>query len=81
MRLIDLTGKKYGKLVVKEVVGRNKCGALVWQCECECGNKTKVYGHNLGTGRTKSCGCGRKNKLELPLYPEPKRENLNDIKA
>lgn len=58
-KLIDLEGKRYGKLmVVKRMANRDKA-VTVWECKCDCGNTTIVTSANLRSGRTKSCGCLR----------------------
>lgn len=54
-RFIDLTGKKYTKLIVTKYVGNYK-----YICECDCGNKLVVGSGSLRSGNTKSCGCLRK---------------------
>ena len=58
-RLIDLTGRRYGRLVV---IGRarNAGGKNRWKCVCDCGAETEVLAANLTRGATKSCGCLRK---------------------
>lgn len=56
-RLIDLTGERYGKLVVIKRVENDKNGASMWECQCDCGNKKIVRGNSLKRGNTKSCGC------------------------
>lgn len=55
-RIIDLTGKKFGRLTVIEKSEYNG-GYICWLCKCECGNTTIVRGCNLKSGHTKSCGC------------------------
>lgn len=62
--LIDLTGRKFGKLTVirraiKEEISDKKCSNAViyWVCQCDCGNETIVQGSALKSDRTKSCGC------------------------
>lgn len=55
-RLINLTGKVYGKLTVTEVAG-HQCKQTTWKCKCECGNESIVAGNNLKSGKIKSCGC------------------------
>jgi hypothetical protein len=54
--LIDLTGKRFGRLVV---VGRGlKHGnSWFWRCKCDCGSEARVAGAQLRRGRTQSCGC------------------------
>ena len=55
-KLIDLTGKKFGKLKVIRREGSH-LGVATWFCECECGGTAIVTGSNLRQGNTKSCGC------------------------
>jgi hypothetical protein len=56
MRKIDLTGKRFGKLVVLEQA--EKSGQrLRWRCRCDCGGESVVFGNNLQRGHTQSCGC------------------------
>ena len=57
-KLIDLTGQRFGRLVVISRVA-NRGNMSVWRCQCDCGNITDVYGNNLRRGYTKSCGCYR----------------------
>ena len=57
MRLIDLTGKRFGRLTVLEKGASDKSGTVRWLCECNCGEKRVVRGNSLKAGGTKSCGC------------------------
>ena len=60
-KAIDLSGRRFGRLVVLDRDGtyRNKSGANlpIWVCKCDCGNETKVVSSSLRSGNTKSCGC------------------------
>lgn len=56
MKLIDLTGQKFGRLTVISRA-ENRGERAAWNCLCECGNKVVVRGTNLQRGTTKSCGC------------------------
>lgn len=58
MKLNDLTGKKYGKLIVKERCFKNDKNTW-WSCLCDCGNNIDVRSSSLIKGNTKSCGCLR----------------------
>ena len=52
----DLTGKKYGKLLVLEK--SSKSGRRIyWKCQCECGKIITVKGDALRQGLQLSCGC------------------------
>jgi hypothetical protein len=53
----DLTGQRFGRLVVIYFAGRESNGALEWRCRCDCGNETVVRGTRLKSGSTQSCGC------------------------
>lgn len=59
----DLTGKRFGRLVVAGLCGHNKYGQAIWACKCDCGNISKVRGSDLRTGRTLSCGCLWKERI------------------
>ena len=57
--IIDLTGKRFGRLQVVACGGRNQHGKLVWHCMCDCGQSGRVVGQSLRNGKTNSCGCLR----------------------
>ena len=56
MKLIDLTGQKFGRLTVISRA-ENKGKRAAWNCLCECGKKVVVEGSLLKSGNTQSCGC------------------------
>ena len=60
--LVDLTGQRFGKLVVIRRTEERQHGSAVWECKCDCGNTKFVNTNNLRNGNTKSCGCSRKGK-------------------
>lgn len=53
----DITGNRYGRLVVLKENGRTKQGKTKWECLCDCGNIKTVAREHLTRGHTKSCGC------------------------
>lgn len=60
MKLIDLTGQKFGKLtVIKRVKApehvKNK--RTYWLCKCECGKENIILRGDLKSKKTVSCGC------------------------
>lgn len=59
-RPVDLTGQRFGRLVVLKDSRERPLGKVVWLCACDCGNIRKVNAGNLKSGHTKSCGCGRR---------------------
>lgn len=58
---VDITGKRFGKLVVKAMAPDyiSPSGHRLSQCECvcDCGKIVIVAMTSLVTGSTKSCGC------------------------
>ena len=52
MKLIDLSGKSFGRWFVSDYAGKS-----YWNCVCECGTVRKVNGKNLTLGTSSSCGC------------------------
>lgn len=52
----DLTGQRFGRLVVIEHAGRKRT-ENVWRCKCDCGRETDVLTGLLVHGKTRSCGC------------------------
>ena len=67
-KLRDLTGQKFGKLlVIKRADNRvynNGKERVCWQCLCDCGNTKIVSRDDLVSGFVKSCGCFRKEKTK-----------------
>ena len=59
---IDLTGRRFGRLVVIREAGRTKDGKVLWLCRCECGNVVTVRGDSLRDENTTSCGCYKRER-------------------
>lgn len=59
---VDLTGQRFGKLVVINRAGTRNREAL-WRCRCDCGNETLSRGGGLRGGKVRSCGCTRIEKV------------------
>ncbi len=55
----DLTGKKFGKLIVLSFSHYSNDKYAYWNCRCDCGCEKTVYSYNLISGAVKSCGCER----------------------
>lgn len=60
MRVIDITGKRFERLVVIKKVGLDKYRNMCWLCECDCGKQVVVSGKSLRNGSKRSCGCLQK---------------------
>lgn len=53
----EMTGHRFGKLLVQQMVGKSANGLVRWACVCDCGGTKVVNGASLRRGTTRSCGC------------------------
>lgn len=56
----DLTGKRFGRLVVVEVDEEKSNRKTYWICKCDCGNTKSIRADTLKFVR--SCGCIKKEQ-------------------
>jgi len=56
-KLIDLTGKTFGRLTVVERSFSPRRSRTIWICRCTCGQESDVISKHLVSGHTRSCGC------------------------
>ncbi len=74
-KLIDISSKRFGRLVVLSRDESQKYRHPRWICKCDCGNEKIIRGNDLHTGKIKSCGCIRKELITThglsycSLYP------------
>ena len=86
----DLTGQRFGELLVLGMAPPRKNGGIWWRCECSCGKEYEVPGTLLVTGRRTHCGCltrrGRPNDIAgqrfnrlTALYPTQERDAKGSV--
>ena len=63
MKVKSLIGKRFGRLTVLDIAGKDNQKKYFWLCKCDCGNIKKIRGSSLNFGSTKSCGCLWKEAL------------------
>lgn len=81
----DIIGKRYGRLIVIECVGREdgrQWGQYKYRCHCDCGKVTYVRRDHLLRGET--CSCGNCSHIEeeagyLRYYTHSGESFLADI--
>lgn len=56
----DLTGQRFGRLLVVERNGSNNNGRAMWKCKCDCGSEVTILGSMLLNNKAMSCGCLRR---------------------
>lgn len=61
----DLTGKRFGRLLVIECVVHGSTNVRRWQCLCDCGTIKSILGQSLTKGATVSCGCYHKERVTI----------------
>lgn len=65
-RFIDLTGRKFGRLlVISPTDERGSDGSVVWKCKCDCGNIAYITSTNLKSNNSRSCGCYAKELVSV----------------
>lgn len=78
-KLIDISGQKFGRLIVIERSYIDNDNFIRWKCLCDCGNTYYARSYPLRTGSIKSCGCleienlkiinsGTHKLSKLPIY-------------
>lgn len=84
-RLIDLTGRRFGRWVALRYLGGGQ-----WDCLCDCGEHRVVHGPSLRRGLSTSCGCairerhtrnfaGEKFGRLTALHPTARRNGSRQI--
>src|SRR5690625_7299109 len=62
---LDLTGVRFGRLVVKKELPQEDSSSPRWLCQCDCGNEKISTTIVLRRGECKSCGCLHKEYLQV----------------
>lgn len=88
---IDLTGQRFGRLVVVKDTGKKYTNrSVIWECVCDCGNKRDVVAFSLKNEDTQSCGCmsieqkktiGKEKTVPRFLYSKKSKANTSGIKG
>ena len=86
MKLIDLTGQRFGRwTIIERSYPNGKSNQVMWLCKCDCGTEKIVIGDTLKRGVTKSCGCLQKellgNRKRLKLGLSSIRAKISSYKA
>ena len=59
----EMSGLRFGRLLVISDAGRTPQGWAKWECLCDCGHVKTISGPSLRNGTTVSCGCYGKELL------------------
>ena len=76
-KAVEITGQRYGKLVVLGRVGsqpvskatatRPATFVSTWEVKCDCGVVKVLRADDLRSKKVKSCGCWKRELLSLPV--------------
>jgi len=77
----DLTGRRFGRLIAMEFVGRSKHHQAHWRCRCDCGKYSVAQDGVLKSGETQSCGCLRRAKTRAASLKHGHCTNNNGSKT
>lgn len=73
---VDLTGRRFGRLVVIGRSGSNKHQKARWKCKCDCGKEKLLVAGSLISGNSESCGCIQKETMhEIRWNPNLSQED------
>ncbi len=64
-KFIDLSGQRFGKLVVLERVENSNDGATRFLCQCDCGNIKIIRSKHLKSGAIRDCGCEKSKRTRI----------------
>lgn len=63
MKMHNLTGQRFGRLVA---IRWTKIGKrIAWECQCDCGKSKTTLALSLTRGLTQSCGCLRNERTAV----------------
>jgi hypothetical protein len=73
MKHIEMTGRRFGRLVVLSRNGSCTSGGAIWSCMCDCGEIKSILGKSLRSGVTQSCGClGKERRTAASVLAKTK---------
>lgn len=76
---LDLTGQRFGRLLVLEPADPSSSGKPRWRCACDCGSEFVADQSSLQTGDSRSCHCLRSEKTrergKARKQAHPRREH------
>ena len=73
--ITNLTGQKFGKLLVIELHNNIPGKEKYWKCLCDCGNEKIISSRSIKTGKTTSCGCYYKEVMQNIIIPKLIKNN------
>jgi excisionase family DNA binding protein len=66
-KAVDLSGRRFGRLLVTASPPVSRGGVHYWTCICDCGNERMVRTAQLLNGGSQSCGCLSREKARARM--------------
>jgi len=74
----DLTGKRFGRLLVLHRTPHVPKQKPRWVCQCDCGVLRIVYGYSMRRGQSTSCGCAQREGMSRRRTTHGQRQRAAD---
>jgi hypothetical protein len=69
-KVVNLKGKRFGKLLVLRYAGQNEWHQSIWWTKCKCGVKSKALAFMLVSGKKRCCRpCALPSRGMSSIYP------------
>lgn len=72
---IDISYRRFGKLVAIKLTGASVQKGSLWLCKCDCGNEKIAIGTRLRQGEVISCGCANYDHIVYRAEKDRQRGN------
>lgn len=67
-RAKDITGQRFGRLMVVEPTTERRRRSIIWRCRCDCGTEKLAQSSSLLNEGTASCGCIKREQTSKQGY-------------
>lgn len=86
MPLIEMLGRRFGRLLITARAENCPDGSARWICQCDCGRIINTSAHTLRRGDSESCGCQRQDRIVAAVrkhgrYMSPEYQCWQNIQA
>jgi hypothetical protein len=71
----DLSGQRFGRLLVSHRAENSPSGQTMYFCLCDCGQSKTIRHGDLQQGKSQSCGCIRKEQIAERARTHGKRKS------
>ena len=77
--IVDITNKRFGRLVAIEQTEERAGGCVKWLCRCDCGNIAVVSSSSLNRANTRSCGCLERELTKVRAKETIKKAHRHNV--